>query len=178
MASNWAVPLVGVSVASCLLCMADTDGWSDLGKRSPFGGSPSSAAQGVPTNQLELRGVLVEGKDRWFNVYDTTKKKAEWVKESEAGGSYVVKFYDSAHDALTLEAQGQLVSIALKASTDLPDGNGTGQMVAFASTGLSTLPAVAPAPPKSEVKRFALVADLIRQRRALRSQVTDAKGSS
>lgn len=165
-------------MASCILCMADTDGWNDLGKRSPFGNSQPSSTEGVKTSQLELRGVLVEGTERWFDIYDTTSKKAEWVKENQAGGSYVAKLYDAVHDALTLEAQGELVLITLKNSSDSPDGVGTGQMFASASAGLSPPPAVAPAPPKSEAKRFALVADVIRQRRALRSPVGEAKGNS
>jgi hypothetical protein len=162
----------------CVLGRADKENWDDLGKHSPFGASASPASQVSMASQLELHGVLVEGRETWFNIFDTTTKRSEWINGSAPGHGYLVKQYDKSRELLTVEVQGRMVAVALK------PGGGSGiypastGILASSAGALSTPPSVAQAPPKNEIKRLNLLAEVIRQRREIREQASRPAGAS
>jgi len=113
-----------------------------------------------------LRGVLVEGKETWFNIYNADTKESTWVQRGDHVTAYALKDYDAIHGALTLEFQQRRISVALKQSPVIPGvmlhGNGT---IIPAAPATSTPQAVAVAPPPAEIQRLEQVAAEIRFRR-------------
>lgn len=158
-------PLRGIllGLALPLFCRAETNRWETLLQKNPF---YSASAPVEKTPQLELRGVLVEGKVTWFNLYNAATKESAWVQQGDHATAYALKDYDATQGALTLEFQQRRISVALKQSPVIPDvmprGRGT---IIPAAPAKSTPPAVAVAPPPAEIQRLEQVAAEIRFRR-------------
>jgi hypothetical protein len=124
--------------------------------------------------QFELRGVLVEGRGTWFNVYNIETKESAWVQCGDTMASFAVKEYNAEREALILEYQQRSVSVALKQSmVQLIAGAGR-NMPAVGLLAMPTShsgpPLVAPALPASEIERLEQVAVEIRMRREERKK--------
>lgn len=167
----------GLLIGAMIVPAAETSKkWESLLKDSPFSGPPSEV-QPEAQPQLELRGLVVEDGVRWFTFLDIGSKKWTTVREGDGGAPFVVRNYDRERDAVTLELQGKLVSIALKLPVNSSKDSGPSVGTALAAYQSATPPgtvrlAVASLPSKSESRRLELVAEEVRQRRERRSKQT------
>jgi hypothetical protein len=172
----------GPKVATTLLLMlvswsvhaaAGADRWQSLRDNNPFQPyQPPAPVVEPPPPNLELRGVLVEGRVTWFNVYDAETKESAWVRRGDQMASYTVKDYDAGREALQLDYRQRPVSVALKQSKiQLIPHTGRGA-TAVASLSMPAnrtgSPSMAPALPAAENQRLEQVAEQIRQRREAR----------
>jgi hypothetical protein len=143
--------------------------------RPPAGGA--APAEGGAA-QFEFRGVVVEAGGYSFSVYDQSRHEAGWVKLDEPGRTFVARRFDPTRDTLTIEQNGQSLTLALKRA----------RVQAMAVTppvapppplptsgALAPGPAVGNAPPSGpnalnaqEAQRLQNIADEIRRRRGLR----------
>ena len=159
--------------------LAGGNKWDSLRQNNPFAAKEPPPPE-PPPPQLELRGVLVEGREIWFNLYNGETKESAWVQKGEKMTAYVVKDYDGAKEALTLEFQQRSISVALKQSKmQLLATSHRGPTAVASRGGASPLPAMAamasPPPPASESKRLEQVAIGVRQQREQRKkQVSQA----
>lgn len=104
---------------------------ADLVATSPFV-TPGGAA-GVPSQPtaLELRGVMADGPNLKFSIFDPVKKSGTWVGLNEPGYDFAVKTYDAGNDTVTVLYQGRSLTVALRAAK-------------IASSGVATAPVVPP----------------------------------
>jgi len=131
---------------------------------SPF--LPQSGAAGAVTDNspIELRGILAIPGGSLFGLYDPVKKQGGWVKLNEAGRDFTVRTYDAANDAVTVEYQGRVLSLALKSS----------KIESMAAIPMAQPPRVVPgpqlatAPTVDEAKRLEAVAAEVARRRLQR----------
>ena len=73
----------------------------------------AAAAAGAENTPLELRGILRDGDGYRFSIFDPAKKSGQWVKLNEPGHDFVVKAHDLAHDTVTLDFQGRVLTLPL-----------------------------------------------------------------
>ena len=136
---------------------------------SPFGGGQALAAANRADSPLEFRGVLVEGGEQFFSLYEVSTHSSLWVGLNEAGNPYKVQAYDANKGELTVEYRNRVFAVALKQSKIVaqaplpvappaPNGQPPG--------GIQNIAATTPA---EEAARLSAVAEEIRRRRALRS---------
>lgn len=152
---------------------ARADRWQSLRENNPFQPyQPPAPVVEPPAPNLELRGVLVEGRVTWFNVYNAGTKESAWVQRGDQFASYAVKDYDAAKEALILDYRQRPVSVALKQSRIQASPVSARSNTAVASLAMpatrSAPPVLAPAPPAAENQRLEQVAEQIRQRRDAR----------
>jgi len=130
---------------------------------SPF--LPQSGATTAVTENspIELRGILATASGPLFGLFDPVKKLGGWVKLKEAGRDFTVLSHDAANDAVTVEYQGRVLSLALKASKieSMP-------AMAVALPRSMTGPQIASAPTVDEAKRLEAVAAEVARRRQQR----------
>lgn len=139
----------------------------DLVKNSPFG-APSATATGVTNDApLEFRGVLVDGGEYFFSLYDPTTRFSQWVGLNEPGNPFIVHSYDRDKSVAAVEYQGRTLTLTLKQA----------KVVALAPSAAGAPPVPAGVAPNAAVTsatddsiRLAAVAEEIRRRRALRAQ--------
>jgi hypothetical protein len=154
-------PLVGVA-----------QNWSALLNNNPFYTPPPPPPPVEPAQQLELRGVVKQQGSYLLNVYDQTTKKSWWMMVGETEERLLARGYDPKREVATLEKQGKLLSIALRASS-VRGGDMIAQATRMPVNRAKRMPASPPAQvsnvlPVSEVQRLAGIAEEIRQRREQR----------
>jgi hypothetical protein len=131
---------------------------------SPF--LPQSGSGGVSTTEnspLELRGIMLSPAGYLFGLFDPVKRTGAWVKLNEAGHDFTVRSHDPMNDAVTVEYQGRVLSLALKTAQI----SSAPVMQQVAVPGVVRPPAVGPAAASDE-QRLEQVAAEVRRRRALR----------
>jgi hypothetical protein len=162
------MPRLSLLVTSLCLCTAAPAvaavNLQTLIDRSPFAPPPDQAASEGPTEQgvLEFRGMVEEGGQRAYSVFDATANKARWLMVGE-GDTFKVKSFDPSTNQLEIEQQGKSVKLALKRSTiqagaavvSAPPPNGQ--------------PNVNAANQANDARRLETVAAEVRRRRALRT---------
>lgn len=125
-----------------------------------------SAGAGVatPNSPIELRGIMAASEGTLFGLFDPVQKKGGWVKLNEAGRDFLVRTYDAANDAVTVEYQGRTLNLALKSAK-------IETMSAVALAGPprpATSPQVGPTPSADDAKRVEAVAAEVARRRQAR----------
>lgn len=142
--------------------------------KSPFTppASASAATTATPDAPIELRGIMAEGDHYMFSIYDTAKKSSTWARLNEPGRDFIIKSHDEARDLVTVEQNGRLLTLTLKAA----------KVVSGPAAGIMPrpMPGMAPVPvggpvvlnptPADEQRRAEAVAAEVRRRRALREQ--------
>ncbi len=138
--------------------------------RSPFAPPKDDSTGETPTEQgaLEFRGMVMEGGETTFSVFDTTANKARWLRVGE-GDSFKIKHFDAGTNQLEVEQQGKSLKLLLKRST-IQAGN---PVVAAPQAGGQ--PSVRLGDPANDTRRLETVAAEVRRRRALRSTPTPAQ---
>jgi hypothetical protein len=103
----------------------------NISTSSPFlprnGAGVGAATANSP---IEFRGITSTSEGILFGLFDPVQKKGGFVKLNEAGRDFLVRTYDAANDAVTVEYQGRTLNLALK------------------SAKIEALPAMAMAPPR------------------------------
>ena len=145
-----------------------------LAPSSPFLPPEASAAAGSAENTpLELRGILRDGDGYRFSIFDPAKKSGQWVRLNEPGHDFTVRAHDVAHDTVTLDYQGRVLTLPLHTAKVM------GLTVAAAdsaATGPRPIPGAAgvgpvPKPPSpEEAARYNRAVEEINRRRALREK--------
>ncbi len=136
---------------------------------SPFlpPASTNNGAAATPDSPLELRGIMADGGDYMFSVFDSGKKSSVWARLNEPGREFVIKTHDPARDMITVDHHGRMLTLTLKAAkiTAAP-ALGPRPNVATPVGG----PIVLNPTPADEQRRLEAVATEVRRRRALREQ--------
>lgn len=161
-------------LAMPVLLLAGSPPLDELVKNSPFGNAPAPGAAGAQSDaQLEFRGVLVDGGETFFSLYDTSTRSSLWVGLNEPGNPFVVESYDEAKGSVSVNFRGRVLSVALKqarivampaAPMPAPGAGGPPAVVAGAPGTVNAVPA-------DEAARLSQIAEEIRRRRALRAQM-------
>jgi len=127
----------------------------------PQSGSTSTVTENSP---IELRGILAIQGGSLFGLFDPVKKQGGWVKLNEPGRDFTVRSYDAANDAVTVEYQGRVLSLALKTSKieSMP------AMAMVPPPRPASGPQMATAPTVDEAKRLEAVAAEVQRRRQQR----------
>jgi len=116
-----------------------------------------------------------------YGLFDPVKRQSSWVKINEAGNDYTVRTYDAANDAVTVEYQGRVLTLALKTAkieTMAPSALPQQQQIAGnppMRTNLNNPPPLSPTP-VDEARRLESVAAEVRRRRALRQSAGQPPG--
>jgi hypothetical protein len=113
---------------------------SNLLENSPFLAPESVARTAQQTAPLELRSIVKEGGQYEFSLYDSVKKQSTWVHLNEPGSGFLVKTFDAANNAVTVEQHNRTYTLALKEA----------KIVALVATIQSPVPNSAPLPPQVE----------------------------
>jgi hypothetical protein len=154
------------AVVVLALCSAWPDGVQaqNISTVSPF--IPQSGPAGAVTENspIELRGILAIPGGSLFGLFDPVKKQGGWVKLNEPGRDFTVRTYDAANDAVTVEYQGRVLSLALKTSKieTMP------AMAIPQPPRPAAGPQMATAPTVDEAKRLEAVAAEVARRRQQR----------
>ena len=149
-----------------------------LAKNSPFGTRAADGAAAQP-EALELRGVIVDGGETLFSVYDPSTRSSRWVTAGEAGGSFTVRSYDKDKTEAKVQYQGREIALKLKQATLIalaappPPVPGNNNPVPLNQPGTNPQ-AIIPAS-NDEATRLAAIAQEISRRRALRQQALQPK---
>jgi hypothetical protein len=151
--------------------------WDGLITSNPFGrDAPVEENKPEPPPSLELRGVVVESGVAWFTFFDSTSKKWTTIREGEEEGTLRVRAYDKSREAVTLEYQGRVTSLALKEASTHSYGPAPVSRQSLAAAPSLAPPGTVPvvvtaAMPAAEVRRIQQVSDEIQQRRAERRRL-------
>jgi hypothetical protein len=131
---------------------------------SPFLPQSGSSAAVTENSPIELRGILAIPGGSLFGLFDPVKKQGGWVKLNEDGRDFTVRSYDAANDAVTVEYQGRVLSLALKTSKieSMPAMFMTQPPRPVAGPQMATAPTV------DEAKRLEAVAAEVQRRRQQR----------
>lgn len=128
--------------------------------------SPTTAMRAADGTTFELRGIMSTTGGTMYCIYDPVKKSSTWVGLNEKGGSFVVRGTDGAHDTVTLDAGGQMMTLGLRQAK-----------VASLPGGASALPpggamsnVVLKPTPEDEQRRLQAIAEEVRRRRELRER--------
>jgi hypothetical protein len=155
---------------------------AQLAAHSPFLPQQGSAAAPTAGAPLEFGGYLdTPSGERLYRIKDPGRKASEWVKLNEKSPSLgvVAKQFDEANDTLTIDYQGQSLTLAKKEAKILSAGNVPQVMPQPMPVAGNTN--VAPAVTQSvvvnptqadEQRRLEAVAAEVARRRALREQAT------
>jgi hypothetical protein len=141
-----------------------------LVSNSPFVLKQTDEAAPAPVTEgaaIEFRGVIATKEGMLFGLYDRTKNLGAWVKQDDKSSDFQVSSYDATNDQVTVNYQGQSVTIPLSSSK-------------IAAAAPSALPVVnAPQANQPNVqaqadnrRRLESVAAEVRRRRALRQSAT------
>lgn len=139
-----------------------------LAPTSPF--LPASAAGAGPAAEntpLELRGIMMDAGGYRFSIYDPVHHTGTWSRLNEPGHDFVVRAHDVAHDIVTIDFQGRILTLPMHTSKVSSAPAAPAPMV-NAAPGNS--PAVLNPTPADEIARFNRVKEELARRRALREQ--------
>lgn len=151
---------IGVSAAISL------DG---LSSNSPFAPHSATGIQPVTseTGSIEFRGVISSHDGTVFGLYDRTRNQGSWVRQNEKGADFNVLAYDAANAVVTVEYQGQKLSLALSASKIESAAPSLIPQIAAAPLASPPAPALNGASSTDQRKLESIAAE-VRRRRALR----------
>lgn len=156
-----------IGVASPVIAESDLQSLLD---RSPFAPPKDESTGETPADQgvLEFRGMVMEGGETTFSVFDATANKARWLRVGE-GDSFKIKHFDAGTNQLEVEQQGKSLKLLLKRSTIQAGASGV------AAPQAGGPPNIRPGDPANDTRRLETVAAEVRRRRALRSTPTPAQ---
>jgi len=170
---GWATLLVLVVQTFANVGLAEQQ-WQSLRDRNPFvpPAPPAPLVEPAPP-QLELRGVMVEGRVTWFNLYNAETKESAWVKRGDQLADYMIKDYETERETLVLDYRKKAVSVALKPLKMQRSAGSARSGVAVALSSSAPHPAsFSQGKPLEEGERLDQVAEQIRQRREERRRQT------
>jgi hypothetical protein len=138
--------------------------------RSPFAPPKDQTTGEKPEEQgmLEFRGMVQEGGEATYSVFDATTNRARWLRVGE-GDSFKIKHFDASTNQLEVERQGKSLKLLLKRATIQ-----TGSAV-VAAPQPGGQPNARPGDPANDARRLETVAAEVRRRRALRSNPPPAQ---
>jgi len=159
--------ILGLAHGRLLALMAPAK-WDSLTGNSPFP-SPPAAASVAADAGLEFRGVLVDGGEHLFCIYDPSARLSRWVGANEPGNPFTVQSYDADQATVAVQYGGRVLSLALKQA----------KVVLLVQNPPPAQPAPLPPPAASvgtagveESSRLTAAVEEIRRRRTLRIQAT------
>ena len=83
--------------------------------RSPFGAATADGRITTPeATPLEFHGVVVEGTERMFSVYETATHRTCWLHENEVAGKIAVSRYDDGTGLLNVSYLGRPLCLPIK----------------------------------------------------------------
>jgi len=164
--------ILWMSVLPLLCGMLALDGRAqNISMTSPFLPRNGSGINTTTENSpVELRGILKSEGIPVFGLYDPVKKQGGWVKLNEAGKDFpaTVRNYDAPNEAVTVDYQGRVLNLALKAAK-------IESMPAMAQIAPMPRPmpgqpgpAIAPAPSVDNARQMEAVAAEVARRRQQR----------
>jgi xanthine/CO dehydrogenase XdhC/CoxF family maturation factor len=142
-------------------------------RNSPFG-NPGSAPASADNSgqQFEFRGVVDDGGNLLFSVYEPATRRSRWLAVGESSEAVTVRSFDAQNNSLTIEHQARTLTLALRKAPPSPNAPRPPVMVAGAQPQAAPVAAAAPAAPPENAQRLQQIAEEIRRRRALRQQTT------
>ncbi len=111
---------------------------SNLLEHSPFLPPGAAAGAGQEASSLELRGIVKDGPTYEFSLYDSARRQSTWVGLNEPGHDFLVKAFDPALDAITVEQHGRAFKLVLKDARITPVGAPVGLRIG--TVAVSPLP--------------------------------------
>jgi hypothetical protein len=134
---------------------------------------------------IELRGVMSAPDGLYFAIYEPATQKGGWVKMGQADAAYVVRSYDEANSAVSVEYQGRMQTLTLKEARF----DGTAALLPTVVQQPVNLPAGVPprqvmpggmpvanvSNPADEAARLQQVANEVKRRRAARAAAAAAQ---
>jgi hypothetical protein len=137
----------------------------------PGGSAATSVAENTP---LELRGILQDTGGYRFSIYDPVRHTGQWVRVDEPGHEFVVKAHDIAHDTITLNFQGRVMTLPLHTAkvvgvTVADPGSGPRPT----QVGGGPVPMPVPVSPE-DAERYNRAREEMARRRAVREQAAAA----
>ncbi len=154
--------------------------------RSPFLPPPTGPVAEVAVTEnapLQFCGVIGEGEDAIYNVFNPAKRRSQWVKVGQETETFTLRSFDADAETVVVAQGGQVMTLRLQAAQaasgpgasvgPLPiAGAGNGQQNALtASVKVNPTPA-------DEARRLEAVAAEVRRRRALRQAATEQSAQS
>jgi hypothetical protein len=133
--------------------------------RPPFAPTATLVDAAAAGGGLEFRGVIVDGGETFFSIFESAKRAALWVGLNEPGNPFTVQSYDSSRETVTVEYQGRTLALTLKQSSIQ-----AAEIPAPAVPAAQPEPAAGAAVPADVAERNARITEEIRRRRALRLQ--------
>ncbi len=101
--------------------------FNSLLNNSPFGqtrsGGPTTDASNAP---VEFRGVVVEGAEKIFSVYEPEYRRSFWLKENETEGRITVRHFDEAASTLSVEYGSDVLQLSIRRGPKLMNGSALG----------------------------------------------------
>jgi hypothetical protein len=161
--------LAGIALASaaCLLPAKDPE-LDSLLRNSPFGRG-SSVAKNTSSTPLEFRGVMVSGGAYYFSIYEADASRSTWVRLNDPSAKdFTAKTYDAQNKQLTVEYQGNSLTLALASAPAV-----SAPPAPRPAVSPPVAAATQPPSPNSEAERLRKIAEEIRRRRALRQQAIE-----
>lgn len=133
--------------------------------------SPFAPPTGVPTTvdntPLEFRGVLSDGGEFFFSIYNPAVRTSHWVGLAEPGLPFIIRSYDAAKQTIVADYQGRSLVLALKKAPLVA------ATVPIPTVSPVTIPPRELRPttsPPDEAARLAAIATEVRRRRELRQK--------
>lgn len=165
---------VAVSLGALSGLVSWAPGAESLPGASPFL-PPASQEQAAPTEdaQIELRGIMATGDDYMFSIYDASRRMSVWKGLNEPGHEFVVRSFDPARDAVTVEHQGRTLTLALRTAKVASAPAYTPPMPATPGAGVPQ-PVVLNPTPADEQRRLEAIAAEVNRRRMIRQQALQA----
>ena len=141
-----------------------------LTTNSPFLQRASAVAQPVNSEgaSIEFRGVISSRDGTLFGLYDRTRNQGAWVRQNEKGADFNVLAYDAANAVVTVDYQGQKLSLALSSAKIETAAPSLIPMIAAAPLAAPATASVNGANPADQRKLESIAAE-VRRRRALRT---------
>jgi hypothetical protein len=162
----------GLPVLCCLALGLEAGAADALAPTSPFLPPSAVGAAAAENTPLELRGILVDEGGYRFSVFDPVRHTGTWARLNEPGHDFVIKAYDTARDLITLDYQGRILTVALRAAKV----TAVAPAAPAPGPGMSAGAVLNPTP-ADEVARFNRVKEEIARRRALREQQAGSAAS-
>jgi len=132
---------------------------------SPFMECVPAVQSNAASTQLELRGVVREGKMIYLTFYDLASKKWFTLQPGQQNETASVESFDFSSESAMVRINGVVANIAYRKVQKVFQ---TGSSVEYAATRSGALvvpvPAVIPATSPSEAERLSSVAAELRQR--------------
>jgi hypothetical protein len=108
--------LLGCAAGASLPLQAE----SSLLQNSPFLPTGQLAGTTQEAAPLELRSIIKDGGRYEFSLYDSAKKRSTWVTLQEPGHDFLVKAFDPANDAVTVEHRSRTYTLTLRDAKIIP----------------------------------------------------------